>query len=343
MATYYDVLRVHRQATLVTIKSAYRDMALTHHPDKGGDPEMFKRVDEAYKTLSDSNKRRTYDYRTLSVSDLFDTRYAEPFYTSDPLNSILPVVVSLHEACAGCPINVCFVRTCVNEQQLLSCPHCNGTGISFLAQRLCGSKPLDTQCLYCTDGYVTESISTYKRDEHVVCMLPIGCPEGMLFKFTGKGHQMPGTAPGDLIVRILYGDMGTYHVPIDTLDLVHTMCITLHESLSGFLRLLMHPNGHTIRIYSASVTQPGTYTVTGQGIHFVSQGQCGHMYVHVQVMYPDRINTQASTLSTILGQDGRNHLPMAGDILLDRQHVWPPTDFGDLLKHLNSHEYGNHL
>jgi hypothetical protein len=33
------------------IKSAYRRQALKHHPDRGGDEEMFKRVSEAYQEL----------------------------------------------------------------------------------------------------------------------------------------------------------------------------------------------------------------------------------------------------------------------------------------------------
>jgi DnaJ family protein A protein 2 len=221
MSTFYDVLRVSRQATMTTIKSAYRDMARTHHPDKGGDPEMFKEVDEAYKTLSDPNKRMMYDFQTVSVADLFDTRYAEPFYTSAPIDSIHVVSVSLQDACMGAAIKVSFVRTCVDEKQLLSCPNCNGTGISYVTQRLCGIVSPNADCIYCADGYVPDSISKYMVNEEVVCMLPVGCPSGMMFTFTGKGHQSPGTAPGNLIVYIVYGDTGIYNVRMDTLDLEH--------------------------------------------------------------------------------------------------------------------------
>lgn len=35
--------------------------ALKHHPDKGGDPELFKDLTHAYEVLSDSNKRAIYD------------------------------------------------------------------------------------------------------------------------------------------------------------------------------------------------------------------------------------------------------------------------------------------
>ncbi|WFD01748.1 Type I HSP40 co-chaperone [Malassezia obtusa] len=40
---------------------AYRKKALALHPDKGGDPELFKEVTSAYEALSDPEKREMYD------------------------------------------------------------------------------------------------------------------------------------------------------------------------------------------------------------------------------------------------------------------------------------------
>jgi DnaJ family protein A protein 2 len=34
---------------------------LKHHPDKGGDPELFRQITLAYETLSDQNKKEMYD------------------------------------------------------------------------------------------------------------------------------------------------------------------------------------------------------------------------------------------------------------------------------------------
>uniref|UniRef100_A0A7S1XTA5 J domain-containing protein n=1 Tax=Phaeomonas parva TaxID=124430 RepID=A0A7S1XTA5_9STRA len=58
---YYDALGVTRDATPEVIKRAYRRLAMKHHPDKGGDPEKFKEIGEAYEVLSDPGKRRIYD------------------------------------------------------------------------------------------------------------------------------------------------------------------------------------------------------------------------------------------------------------------------------------------
>src|SRR5258708_25340673 len=62
---YYEVLEVARTASDQEIKSAYRRLAVKHHPDKNpGDNEaedMFKEAAEAYSVLSDAEQRRRYD------------------------------------------------------------------------------------------------------------------------------------------------------------------------------------------------------------------------------------------------------------------------------------------
>ena len=58
---FYKVLGVSEKADGDEIKKAYRKLALKHHPDKGGDPEVFKTYAEAYAVLSDPEKKRVYD------------------------------------------------------------------------------------------------------------------------------------------------------------------------------------------------------------------------------------------------------------------------------------------
>jgi hypothetical protein len=75
MSTFYDVLGVGPYATPLEIKSAYKKLALKHHPDRNlcppGSPtstpgsapldDSFKKIAEAYEVLSCPEKRRIYD------------------------------------------------------------------------------------------------------------------------------------------------------------------------------------------------------------------------------------------------------------------------------------------
>ena len=58
---YYNTLGVAKTATPDEIKKAYRKLASQHHPDKGGDTATFQKIEEAYRTLSDPQKRQQYD------------------------------------------------------------------------------------------------------------------------------------------------------------------------------------------------------------------------------------------------------------------------------------------
>jgi molecular chaperone DnaJ len=61
MRDYYETLGVGKNASADEIKKAFRKKAHELHPDKGGDAEAFKSVNEAYQVLGDEKKRATYD------------------------------------------------------------------------------------------------------------------------------------------------------------------------------------------------------------------------------------------------------------------------------------------
>jgi DnaJ-class molecular chaperone len=61
MSDYYNTLGISKQANADEIKKAYRKLASQHHPDKGGDTKKFQEIEEAYRTLSDPEKRSQYD------------------------------------------------------------------------------------------------------------------------------------------------------------------------------------------------------------------------------------------------------------------------------------------
>ena len=74
MKDYYKILGVEKTASVEDIKKAYRRLAHKHHPDKGGNEQTFKELNEAYQILSNNEKRSQYD----KFGRVFDNTGAAP-------------------------------------------------------------------------------------------------------------------------------------------------------------------------------------------------------------------------------------------------------------------------
>jgi len=61
MKDYYEILGVPKNASQDEIKKAFYKLAHQYHPDKGGNPEKFKEINEAYQVLSNPERRAQYD------------------------------------------------------------------------------------------------------------------------------------------------------------------------------------------------------------------------------------------------------------------------------------------
>ena len=65
MRDYYEILQVDRSCDAAQLKSAFRKLAMEHHPDRNAGcteaTARFKEINEAYSVLSDPQKRAAYD------------------------------------------------------------------------------------------------------------------------------------------------------------------------------------------------------------------------------------------------------------------------------------------
>jgi len=91
----YEVLEIETNATNSDIKKAYRKLVMKHHPDKGGDPEKFKELSQAYETVSNSQKRQQYDnfgsvnmdmnFDAMDIFKMFERDFFGPNNVGGPL------------------------------------------------------------------------------------------------------------------------------------------------------------------------------------------------------------------------------------------------------------------
>ena len=177
---YYEVLGVAKEANEKEIKTAYRKLAMLHHPDRSDAPEAeekFKELSEAYAVLSDPDKRQKYDqfghaginsqysqedlFRGVNFEDLlrgfggggggesiFDMFFGGGGRRGPARGRDLryDVNLTLEQAASGLETNIDVPRT-------ESCPTCHGSGAKP------GTKPVT--CSNCRgSGQVTRAQNT---------------------------------------------------------------------------------------------------------------------------------------------------------------------------------------
>ncbi len=80
---YYEILGVSPQASFLEIKNAYKKLAFRYHPDQNPNDtkaeEMFKKINEAYQTLSDVQKRHFYDVKLGFAQEINYSYYYQDY------------------------------------------------------------------------------------------------------------------------------------------------------------------------------------------------------------------------------------------------------------------------
>lgn len=104
---YYELLEIEVTATTTQIKAAYRKKAKQHHPDHGGDPELFKEIQAAYECLSSPEEREFYDLTGAAKGSDIMNKVAsiirEAINNNKPIKTINE---SLNSARADCNIRI---------------------------------------------------------------------------------------------------------------------------------------------------------------------------------------------------------------------------------------------
>ena len=94
---YYEILEVDRNASPEIIEKAYKTLAKKYHPDLQDDihkkesEEIFKIINEAYQTLSNSEQRALYDQKlenTVISQDKYDEMYQQNQVLKNKLNDL---------------------------------------------------------------------------------------------------------------------------------------------------------------------------------------------------------------------------------------------------------------
>jgi hypothetical protein len=77
----YDILQVPVNCSAADLKVAFRQLALTNHPDKGGDSTVFDKIKTAYDVLSNPKIREVYDEDGIKGVELMNPEFDSAKFT----------------------------------------------------------------------------------------------------------------------------------------------------------------------------------------------------------------------------------------------------------------------
>jgi len=264
---YYSTLGVARNASPEDLKKAYKKASMQHHPDRGGNEETFKQINEAYSTLKDPAKRQQYDnpqprmntqgYQNYQgdVNDIFNNMFGHGFrqQTQQRKNSDIRIKVSL------------------TLQEI------------FTGKKIIASYRLRSG-----------------REENVDLDIPKGAGDNDTIRFTGLGDDSFPVTRGDLYVIIHIEDQAGWIRNQD--DVTTTKNVNCLALILGTKLQVKTLENKTIELTVPPGCKSGTtFSMPSYGLPNVRTNRRGNMYIKIHAEIPkDLTHEQLLKISEIV-------------------------------------------
>ena len=263
--SHYQTLGVSPQADAKEIKKAYRRLAGKHHPDKGGDEDRFKEINEAYETLSDPDKRNAYDN-------------PNPFAGGDPFGQGSPFADMFTDIFGG------------GFQQQRRRPTRNPDAVCDVH--------LDLSEVYVgTQKTIDTGYGKYKLT------IPAGTQNGTKFMMNGKGPlQDPKLPAGDLICRVHVHRPPEWDM--DGNNLYIRVQVDYLQAITGSVVKFHHLDNKLFEVKIPKNTAPQSrLKMQGLGMKNPQNGYTGNLFVIVDVTTPNLTDEQLQRLSNFIDEE----------------------------------------
>lgn len=272
MADYYDTLGVPKSASDKEIKQAFRKKAMEYHPDKGGDPDKFKAINEAYNTLKDPQKKQMYDqYGTADPQQMGGNPFGGFEFDGD-INDIFSTFFGQGFNQRRRPMRNKDIRL--------------GYKLSFL------------------DVYTgTGATISYKlpsgKTEIIDVKIPAGMKHGDHVQFQGYGDDSIKELPrGNLIVQLSIPN--PHGFKRDGENLYTELQVDIFDLLLGKNIPIKTPEHKAIMLNIPPGTNNGvTMNVTGHGVPQVNTNRRGNLYVTLKAITPKLTTEELNKIKEI--------------------------------------------
>jgi len=288
---YYDILGVAKNASDAEIKSAFRKLARTYHPDiakdKSGSETKFKEINEANEVLSDPDKRLKYD----ALGDDWNRPDRQPGQRAG----------GFRDGSGGG-----------------SEFHFEGTGFSDFFEQFFGSRGQSAGAAFARQGQDIESdilvtlnealhgstrtINLQRIDSHtgqssiqtLRVKIPPGVHEAQLIRLGGKGQEgVGGGDPGNLYLRVQFAKHPDFRVHGS--NLYYNLQLSPWEAVLGASVHISTLDGIVALKVTPGITAGQEFRLRGKGLPS-DNGMRGDLHAIVRIEVPSAVTPEEKIL-----------------------------------------------
>ena len=311
---FYKILSVEKDASDSEIKKAYRKLAIKHHPDKGGNPEKFKEISEAYEILSDESKRKQYDlygtYDNQEMPDMNDI-FESFFQHQNPMDGLfgslfggfqrgnnpkekkeIKVEISLEEAYNGETIRYRHYQKTFQKQD--TCTTCNGTGRVAKHVQLAPGM-FSQSILPCPDCAKRQKDKKVLKKKEIILNVEIPklAPNGATTILYGQGDKIEGETANDVVITFIHKPHSLFQTGNQNpCDIIFSHEIGIHELMNGFSFPLKYLDGSTFYFIRRKkydlIEFPLLYRIPNLGFQY--HHERGDLLILIKVCVPNSIH-----------------------------------------------------
>ena len=298
--SFYNILGVPETASKDDIKKAYRSLSLKLHPDRNPNNleavSKFQKINEAYETLGDEEKKAEYDMMNKNPFLRMATQggggvpnMGMPFQDMDDIFS------ALFGGAFGGPgmsfggpngPKIQIFRGGVPHTQMQKpTPIMKTVTINMEQVLMGGTIPVDIE------RWMIESGNKVFENETIYVTIPKGIDDNEIIVLREKGNILNEDIKGDL--KIFIKIENTTQFERKGLDLLINKTISLKDALCGFSFELKYINGkvYTLNNNSGSIIPP-EYIKVIPNMGLTREGHTGNLLIHFRIEFPEKLSEE---------------------------------------------------